>query len=36
VILEAVKSGQVSIVVSWNGEEENSYIVKFSDDLILK
>ena len=36
VLLEAVKSGQVSIVVSWNGEEENNYIVKFSDDLILK
>ncbi len=36
IILEAVKGGQVSIVVSWNGEEENNYIIKFSEDLVLK
>jgi len=36
VILEAVKGEQVSIVVSWNGEDENNYILKFSEDLELK
>lgn len=36
IILEAVKGEQVSIVVSWNGEEENNYILKFSEDLELK
>ena len=36
IILEAVKGEQISIVVSWNGEDENNYILKFSDDLILK
>lgn len=36
VILEAVKGKQVSIIVSWNGEEEIDYVLRFSDDLILK
>lgn len=36
VILEAVKGKQVSIVVSWNGEDEVSYVLQFSNNLILK
>lgn len=36
IILEAVKNKIVSIVVSWNGEDENSYVIKFDENLILK
>lgn len=36
VILEAIKGKQVSIVVSWNGEDEVSYVLQFSNNLILK
>ena len=36
IILEAVKGKTVSISVSWDGEEELNYIVKFDEDLILK
>ena len=36
VILEAVKGKQVSIVVSWNGEDEVSYVLQFSNNLTLK
>ena len=36
VILEAVKGSSVSISVSWNGKDENKYIVTFDNNLILK
>ena len=36
IVLEAVKNKTVSIVVSWNGEDENSYIIQYSENLILK
>lgn len=36
IILEAVKNKTISIAVSWNGEDENSYVIKFDDNLILK
>lgn len=36
IILEAVKNKTVSIVVSWNGEDENSYVIKFDKNLIVK
>ena len=36
VILEAVKGKTVSVIVSWNGVDENSYVLKFDEDLILK
>ena len=36
IILEAVKGKSVSIAVSWNGVDENNYILTFSEKLILK
>lgn len=36
IILEAKKSETVSIKVSWNGSEEESYILKFDENLTLK
>ena len=36
IILEAVNSGVVSINVSWNGVDYYDYIVKFSNDIVLK
>ena len=36
VILEAVKSQTVSIKVSWNGVDENTYVIVFDENLILK
>lgn len=36
IILEAVKNKTISITVSWNGKDENSYVIKFDENLILK
>lgn len=36
IILEAVKGGTVSVVVSWDGTQENSYVIRFDENLILK
>ena len=36
IILEAVKGKSVSISVSWNGADENNYVLIFNEDLILK
>ncbi len=36
IILEAVKNKTISITVSWNGEDKNSYVIKFDENLILK
>lgn len=36
IILEVVKGGVVSVVVSWDGEQDNSYVIKFDENLILK
>lgn len=36
VILEAVENQSISITVSWNGEEEDNYIIHFDENLILK
>lgn len=36
IVLEAVKNKTASIVVSWNGEDENSYVLQYSENLILK
>lgn len=36
IILEAVKNKNVSIEVSWNGEDKYSYVVKFDENIILK
>lgn len=36
VLLEVKVGGSVSINVSWNGEDTKDYILKFSDNLILK
>lgn len=35
IILEVKKGENVSIKVSWNGEDEMNYIVKFDDNLAL-
>ena len=36
IVLEAAKNKTASIVVSWNGEDENSYALQYSENLILK
>ena len=36
IILEAVKGKSVSITVSWNGVDENNYVLVFNENLILK
>lgn len=36
IILEAIKNKTVSITVSWNGEQENNYVINFDKDLVLK
>lgn len=36
IILEAQKGKTVSIVVSWDGKTENSYVLNFDENLILK
>ncbi len=36
IILEAKKGETVSIKVLWNGEDENSYVVRFDENLELK
>ena len=36
IILEAVKGKNVSIAVSWNGVDENNYILTFGEKLVLK
>lgn len=36
IILEAQKNKTVSIVVSWDGNEEQDYIIKYDEDLVLK
>ena len=36
VVLEAVKNRTVSVVVSWDGEDECSYVIQYAEDLILK
>ena len=36
IILEAQKDKTVSVVVSWNGEDENSFVLLFDKDLTLK
>ena len=36
IILEAVADANVSISVKWDGEQENKYIIQFSENLILK
>lgn len=36
IILEAIKSGSVSLSVKWDGEEEINYVIVFDDNLLLK
>ncbi len=36
VILEAQKNKNVSIEVSWNGEDKNTYVIRFNENLELK
>lgn len=36
VILEAVKGKGVSIEVSWNGEDNESYVIQFNENLTIK
>ena len=36
ILLEAVANANVSISVKWDGEQENKYIIQFSENLILK
>ena len=36
VILEAVKGKSVSIEVSWNGEDNESYVIQFNENLTIK
>lgn len=36
IILEARKNETVSIKVSWNGTDEENYVLKFDENLILK
>lgn len=36
IILEAIKGKSISISVSWNGVDENNYVLIFNEDLILK
>lgn len=36
IILEAKKNETVNIKVSWNGVDEESYVLKFDENLILK
>ena len=36
VIIEAVKDKTISVKVSWNGDDENNYILIFDENLILK
>ena len=36
IILEAVKGKNVSLTVSWDGVQENSYVIVFDENLSLK
>lgn len=36
IILEAAKGKSVSVEVSWNGEDKNTYVIVFDENLSLK
>ena len=36
IILEAAPGGTVSISVNWNGTKEFTYVINFSEDIVLK